>query len=645
MRFSSENSMDNEKIIEHIKNVVLEGIEKYKNVGQSGSLSIDRAELFIKIYITLSELVKNRLDKSVILEEFYRSFLPEKKYRLVEDETKISYDSKMSILRRIHGKNKITVSEIFRYSASSSDILDYIWLRKNKLLLRGRDGKLVINKRIYSKQFDNEATRNLELKDVYKYLDEIPSVLWSRILTSSFLEKINNNELLGFLSKFYGYSSKVNRRLLSELRRRLANGWDPNWFEWKKISRIIEDKSLKTEKYMGPYSLQWSTPKNLDVRKIIDDLENMPLKERWKIISKIYKNKNLLTILKKLDPISLSSIGSLNRVPDLKDKILLGKSLANIITYMITGDESYLNYSMYFVEKINPDSLEPNFRPIYRSIISGDKKKLLYYLGVIMPISSVEFITAKIWDIMSSNTGINREQLLRAIRIGYEILKYTASLSGTMLSKRKKISFIRGRMDVRKTVFNYSRFNYNIAKRDKEKEFRVNTLIDISGSMIKHSLWAIFSLASIMPIVKNIILFSDKVFINKPPSSLNRGLIVNYLEKLFIEGFKGYTNISLALRTAEKLSKSNDYILLFSDLEQTVSDTKPWIIAEKLINKNKVNIVIFTPPYHDVETANMMERIGCIVVRTKSINDIFKWFKRGLNFKIRSKLIHVRGLR
>ncbi|ADI32529.1 vWA domain-containing protein [Staphylothermus hellenicus] len=645
MEFSNENSLDNKKIMEYIKNIVFEGINKYENIRQGEPLSIDRAELFIKIYVTLSELVKNRPDKSIIFEEFYRSFLPEKNYKRVEDETTITYDSKMNILRRIHGKNKITVSEIFRYNTSSSDILDYIWLRKNKLLYRGRDGKLVINKKIYSKQLDNEAMRSLELKDIYKYLDEIPSILWSRILTSNFLGRIDNNDLLGFLSKFYGYSPKVNRRLLNELRRRLANGWDPSWFEWKKISRIIEDKSLRIEKYMGPYSLQWNTPKKLNVRKIVDDLENMPLKERWKIISRIYKNKNLLNILKNLDPISLSSIGSLNRVSDLKDKVLLGKSLANIITYMITGDESYLNYSIYFAEKINPDSLEPNLRPIYRSIISGDKKKLLYYLGIIMPINSVEFITAKIWDIMSSNTGINREQLSRAIRIGYEILKYTASLSGTTLSKRKKISSIRGRMDVRKTVFNYSRFNYNIVKRDKDREFRVFTLIDISGSMIKHSLWAVLSLASIMPIVKNIILFSDKVFVNKPPGSLNRGLIVNYLEKLFIEGFKGYTNISLALRTVKKFSRSNDYILLFSDLEQTVADTEPWIIAEKLISKNKVNLVVFTPPYHNIEAANMMERAGCIVVRTKSINDIFKWFKRGLNFKIQSKLIHVRGLK
>ncbi len=645
MRFSND-SIGYDEIIKDIESKIRESIRDYTS--KNKVLPVDRAELFIKMLLTLKQLISvqniSGEQASEIINELYKSF------GLIssgnnERNTVIRYDSRMNILKRLHGKYKVTISEIFRYGVSSNDILDYIWLRKHKLLYRSRDGKLVIDTKIYDEELDNITHREVGIEDIEKYLREIPSVLWPKILTNSLLGNIDNKRLIRLLEKYYGYNSKINRRLLRELSNRLNNGWRPYWAEWKRISNVIDTHSypVNREKYFGPYSLERKIPSEKEYDRVLGDLLSMPLKERWKVVSKIYRNNKAHPILEKLDPITLSCIGSPDKIPRLKDRIYLGKAITSLLTYSINGDKSYLEYSRYFVEKIDPEKLDPMLKPIYVSMLIGDFKKIYYFLGRIMPINTIEYLSTRIWELRSSGLSLDRNELLRAISLGYEILKYTANY--TMFSdihSRRIKSVVRGRVDIRKTLFNYVRYDYMLARRDWERRIRINALIDVSGSMIRHSVWAILSLAAIMPLVKNIVLFSDKVFIYRPPKTLSRGLIINYLEKIFTEGFRGYTNISLALRSLESIAKYNDYVFLFSDLEQTVNDESPWITASKLISKTNIKLVVFVPPYYNVETADRIRNIGGVIVEANNLDDIIKWIRRKLNFKIRSKIFHVR---
>ncbi|MCD6300684.1 MAG: VWA domain-containing protein, partial [Staphylothermus sp.] len=226
------------------------------------------------------------------------------------------------------------------------------------------------------------------------------------------------------------------------------------------------------------------------------------------------------------------------------------------------------------------------------------------------------------------------------IRIGYHILKY--SITGRFKLNKKIRSLVDGRIDTRRTIFNIVRYNYEITRVKAKKTTKISALVDISGSMTKHSLWAILSLAQIIPLVKVVVLFSENTRVVKMPKTSSRKLIMDFLEQLY-SSFGGYTNISKALRDVAKYVSPNEIIVVFSDLEQTVPDIKPWEIVKELISKHNASIVFFVPPNHRTDIAEKMKSIGCEVIVAKSPESIGKWLKRRLNFKIRHKIIHVRG--
>ncbi|RLG89740.1 MAG: VWA domain-containing protein, partial [Thermoprotei archaeon] len=187
------------------------------------------------------------------------------------------------------------------------------------------------------------------------------------------------------------------------------------------------------------------------------------------------------------------------------------------------------------------------------------------------------------------------------------------------------------------------RYNYEIARIKAKRTTKISALVDISGSMTKYSLWAILSLAQIIPLVKVVVLFSEKTRIVKMPKTSSRKLIIDFLEHLYTS-FGGYTNISKALREVTKYVSPNEVIVVFSDLEQTVLDTDPWIIVKELMSKHNASIVFFVPPYHRIDVAEKMKSIGCEVIVARSPELISKWLRKRLNFKIRHKIIHVRGM-
>lgn len=597
--------------------------------------SIDRKLLFIKLVLTIKTLVKNRDLEKEIIDELTKIFSKNK----VNEDTNMEhlvYDSNMYILRRIHGRKRISISEIFSKNSRTTDILDYIWLREKGYLKKTKDGRLLIDPGINNIRFENRKQRRIELDEIFKYINEIPSSLWTRIIDSNVLRKIDNAKFINMLSKIIGYNTKLDRRIINELIKRYEKGWRPSSSDWRILSKIMKKNMMLRSRYIGPQSLQWINVNRIDncfLNKIVNDLKNLPLRERWKILSKINTIDKYEDLIKKLDPISVSSLKNPYRFsPLISNKILLGQGLVNYIKYLLTNEIQYLDYSKYILSKIRPEYLDDELKPLYTSLINGDQKTVFRMIGKKIGAEVLEFIAFNVWDFISMK-GMDNDLISKALKLGYEILKY--NLKGSEYKGKYKFSKIYGKIRVKKTIYNYVRGNYEIVKRYREKQLKVIAVVDISGSMLRFSMWAIMALSSILPIVKAVVLFSDKTYISKPPSCFSKPLIINYLRKIFCEGFKGYTNISLALREASRLISGNETIIVFSDLEQTVKDVDPWVEASKIIENKYCRLIIFTPPYYRSDVAEYFRKVGAEITVVENPVNIPRLLKRKLNLKIR----------
>jgi len=147
------------------------------------------------------------------------------------------------------------------------------------------------------------------------------------------------------------------------------------------------------------------------------------------------------------------------------------------------------------------------------------------------------------------------------------------------------------RLDLRKTLLKTVRSQVHEPVYKRRRRVRTATLIvDRSSSMRKAAERVLEIAVSYYPITENLVLFSDDVEVIRITPSLSRRFI---LERLLSLDFNGYTNISKALRSAERIAKSGSTAILISDMEQTVEDSPYVLEIEKLLRK-RVKLVVYT---------------------------------------------------
>jgi len=611
------------------------------------NISVDHKILLVKMILTLKALIKSEELAREVIGELVKSigFKSASQLTVSTGEEKVLryYVSDANMLLRLKRRKRVTVFEVLNRKSNVEDIVDYIWLRREGYLIRSRSGALVANTKKLSNITLGAHRVELSISDVINYLPEIPSNLWSKIIDRSLLGKLDNIEFARFIRRFYGYNAAVDEIIVSELIKRIREGWRIERSTWKTISRIIKKDRELSSLYIGSQSLYWIKPFKLsekDVDKIAKDLARLPLRDKWRIVSRIGKLREFEPILEKLDPLSLSVIGGTTSItnPKLRNKVLLGQSLASYIHYLVTGEAAYLEYSKHLLLGIEREHLDEDLKPIYKCMVSGDWKNLMVYLSRRYWIAALEYIANTIWE-RARAEGVEAGVLARVLRLSLTMLRY--GVKGGEYRGRVKYSGTRGRLAVRKTVYRVIRGDYSIVRKYREKYDKVIAIVDTSGSMLKYSLWTIASLAAILPIVKAIVLFSDTVRVFKPPKKSFTQLALRYLEQVFSSGFKGYTNISLALREAGKLASGSDVAIVLTDLEQTVRDTEPWIEVQSLLKRKCKRMIFIVPPEHRDDVAERIKSSGGEVVVVEDPSRIPKIVRRKLNLKIRLSVFHT----
>jgi len=629
--------VESDMVLSELSKSISKHIDYILEKTRSLNISIDEKVNLIKMSLTLQSIVDNEdLLKSLIntLIETYTSRV--KNPVVAMNVNTLNYTSSMHIIDKIRDRRRITIREIIDRRSSYEDILDYIWLRKHGYLKKMKDGRLIVDHRIKELKQRVEQ-RTLDFNDIFTYIREIPSNLWSRVIDQSMIDSINNIDFLEKAMKIYGYNVKVDEAIIKSLDKRLRAGWKPLDKDLEVLKNTVSKWRGKGYfyEYTGPYSLLWIDHKIVNdelIKRIVKDIKTLPLKQRWRLLKFICDKPEFYRILDKLDPITLSNIGNTSKYPpSLQSKILLGQAIVNYVNYLLTLDTAYLEYSQYILSSIDPSMITHEFKPLYKSIISNNYRDFTKFINRDLGVDILEYIAYRTWDILSQQ-GFNNDVLNRAISVSYSILR--RSLKGFEYEGGYRISSTRGRLLVKKTIYNFIRGNYRLVRRMRERELRVVAVVDVSGSMFKYSLWTIISLAYIISIVKTIILFRDSVYIYKPPKRFIKPLIIKFLQVLFQGGFHGYTNISLAIRSLKNIISSSDIVLLFTDLEQTVKDVDPWVEARDLVNKCR-GLIVFVPTNHRFDVADRFREIGADVIVVDDVSKLPRFLKRRLNLKIR----------
>ncbi|MGB9827984.1 MAG: hypothetical protein ACPLSM_05650, partial [Thermosphaera sp.] len=283
--------------------------EAFKGAGATG-VSVDRIILYVKLGLTLEGLLRSR-EQLEQYKDLLRGALGLKPVEKTGEEVLASFSLDQSFQARLSRSRTVRVSDLLSKDSTPQQVLEYIWYRKTGVIRRSRNGGFVVDaERLRSMG----ARGSITVKDLNKYLGEVPSQLWGKIVSSSVLERMSRDEIVEFASRFYGRNPGVDKRIDHEIASRLNAGWRPSLNEYRRIERVVSRVSprLKASALL-PYMLPQVDSSFLsrdDMSRLAKRLEELSLRDRWRIIDKIYKNPGYEPLLSQLGVFSLAGIGN-----------------------------------------------------------------------------------------------------------------------------------------------------------------------------------------------------------------------------------------------------------------------------------------------------------------------------------------------
>ncbi len=594
----------------------------YLLLKKTNELSIDE---IIDITMSVHTNIKWNDD---LIDKLHKYLSSKSKYPLHSNERSIQ-----KISSKIRFGKEISIRKIFDNRLSKNDIETYILFRKTGIIRKDRYGRLrAVKYNEYRRLSHKLYESTVSLNDIMAYADEIPTELWSLLITDERLEEADLRQLIHIADRL---RSSNNVSLKKKVLDKIANSIDVadklrSW-EKKVIASLIRETGYTNLNLLVKVwdKLGLDKIRTFDIAEILSLIKTVPLQDRQKIVSRMVKKASSKDIDKLLNSLDLMSFknSSYSMDPRIKSVYNLANALSNYIDYMITGDKSYLEYSSYFADKVDPRHLPHRFRPIYESIVNMDQRIFLTKAILHEYPSLLEYLLKRAINLRS--LGYSNDVINRALLLGLRILRYIVG-KVHKTSRKVKVRYRSNKIDLRGTIYNVIRLNYEERYFDRKKEPNIIVLLDTSGSMFNHSLWAVCSLAAFIYRINYIVLFSENVDIVR----IRRHsiyLLHKFLKSIIDHGFKGYTNIELAISSALSLARKKTFYVLISDLKQTVRGNPLKPIDELLKRGHK--LLVIAPQNYDRELAHSIESIGGNVIIVKSPFDIPYVFRRKLSLK------------
>lgn len=594
----------------------------YLLLKKANELSVDEI-----IDVTMSVYTNIKWNDELI-DKLYKYLSGKSKYPLYLTERSIQ-----KISSKIRFGKEISIRKIFEGRLSKSDVETYVLFRKTGIIRKDRYGRLKAVKYNEYKRLSRKLYEDtVSLNDIMMYADEIPTQLWSLLITDERLEEADLKQLIDIADRLRSSSNvSLKRKVLDKIANNIDVADRLRSWEKKVIASLVRETGYTNLNLLVKVwdKLGIDRLRTFGIDEIISMIKTIPLQDRQKIVSRIVKkasSRDIDKLLNSLDLISFKS-SSYSMDPRIKSVYNLANALSNYIDYMITYDKSFLEYSSYFSDKVDPRYLPHRFRPIYESIINMDQRIFLTKAILHEYPSLLEYVLTRAISLRS--LGYSNDVINRALHLGLRILRYIVGKVHKS-SRKVKVTYRSSKIDLRGTIYNVIRLNYEERYFDWKKEPNIIVLLDTSGSMFNHSLWAICSLATFIYRINYVLLFSENVDIVRIRRHSTH-LLYKFLKSIIEHGFKGYTNIELALSKALSLARKKTFYILISDLKQTVKGNPLKPIGELLKRGHK--LLVIAPQNYDRELAHSIESLGGNVIIVKSPFDIPYVFRRKLSLK------------
>jgi len=187
------------------------------------------------------------------------------------------------------------------------------------------------------------------------------------------------------------------------------------------------------------------------------------------------------------------------------------------------------------------------------------------------------------------------------------LLARMASREGLRLLPRWRLGEIRGRVEVRRSIYRMVRGSQDpLVFREKVRAARISLALDISGSMIDYSSWALLVASLFTRNIERLVLFSHTVRVLEGPFKARQ-----LAEILISMEFKGFTNISAAVRAAAEGASRR--VVVVTDLKQTV-DGEPVHQAVASVRRSGKTVIFVTTPSAPWDEVERVESAGGRVV-------------------------------
>ncbi len=190
-------------------------------------------------------------------------------------------------------------------------------------------------------------------------------------------------------------------------------------------------------------------------------------------------------------------------------------------------------------------------------------------------------------------------------RAAASLLYRFASREGLrLLPRRLTATHGPGRLEVRHTIYRLGRLAQDpLVFRRRLRSRSIGLALDVSGSMIEHSVWALSIAVLFASNIDRLVLFSAEPTVLEGPFTP-----IQLAETLLSARFAGYTDIAGALEALGG-SRGARRLVLVSDLKQTLEPGDPVAAAASLVRRG-FKLLAITPPLHDAATRRRLEEVG-----------------------------------
>ena len=300
----------------------------------------------------------------------------------------------------------------------------------------------------------------------------------------------------------------------------------------------------------------------------------------------------------------------------LEASIAAARSLVDAIRYLETGNEGWRDMALDDAEKalrlaskarasggLTPDpSRAESLARLALSVVSlaSGPGEAMAAGAIASKLGVVEAVRV----LKAAYSRARDDEARRLLASSLErLLRRLASREGLRLLPRWRVSETGGRVDVRRSIYRLARHSPSpIIFRERERASRISLALDVSGSMIDYSSWALTVATLFSRNVERVVMFSHRVRVVEGPLKARE-----LAEVLLQAEFKGYTNISAALREAAECGARR--IVVVSDLKQTVDDEPVPSVVRRLASSGR-KIVFISPPSAPWEEVEAIERAG-----------------------------------